>query len=99
MKIDTNIQNRLTADEKEIFSIVREVVQKYTPSTEAFVAGGWVRDKLLGMESDDIDLIISERVSEDGIGLKERGSRMGCSVATSKSSSSWSCWHQQFRKN
>ena len=63
MKIDTNI--KLTNEEKEIFSIIGEVIDKYVPATEAFVAGGWVRDKLLGTESDDIDVVLSNMSGED----------------------------------
>jgi len=59
MKINTNIAQNLTKDEKEVFSIVKEVISRYTPSTQAFVAGGWTRDKLMGVPSDDIDIMLS----------------------------------------
>ena len=48
----------LTAEEKELFDILRNTVSKVSPGTTLRVAGGWVRDKLLGKESDDIDLMI-----------------------------------------
>ena len=58
MRIDTNIQGRLTQEEKEVFSIIRKVIEKYTPSTHAYAVGGWVRDKLLGVDSNDIDIML-----------------------------------------
>lgn len=58
MQVDTNIKNRLTSDEKEVFSIIKEVIGKYSPSTKAYVAGGWVRDKLIGIPSNDIDVML-----------------------------------------
>ena len=63
MKINTNIS--VTNDEKELFSVIREVVSKYTPSTQVFAVGGWTRDKLLGIPSDDIDIMISNISGED----------------------------------
>ena len=64
-EINTNIKSNLTPDEKEVFSVIKEVIGKYAPSTEAYVAGGWVRDKLLGVESDDIDIMLSNMSGED----------------------------------
>ena len=65
MEIDTNIFQKLTSDEKELFSIISEVIKKYTPSTQAFVAGGWVRDRLLGKKSEDIDIMLSNISGEE----------------------------------
>ena len=65
MQVDTNIQNRLTPDEQEVLSIIREVISKYSPSTKAYVAGGWVRDKLMGVESNDIDIMLDRISGED----------------------------------
>ena len=46
--------------EKECFEIILNVLQKNNlTSTICRVAGGWVRDKLLGKESDDIDIALS----------------------------------------
>lgn len=58
MRIDTNIQSRLTPSEKEVFTIIREVIDKHTPSTKAYAVGGWTRDKLLGVDSNDIDIML-----------------------------------------
>ncbi len=46
--------------EKECFSIILNILKKHNlTSTICRVAGGWVRDKLLGKESDDIDIAIN----------------------------------------
>ena len=51
----------LTEKEKECFSIIMNIVQKNNlTSTICRVAGGWVRDKLLGKESDDIDIALND---------------------------------------
>lgn len=65
MTIDTNIKSRLTKDEQEVFAVIRNVIAKYTPSTQAFAVGGWTRDKLLGVSSDDIDIMIDNVSGED----------------------------------
>ena len=65
MQIKTDIQNDLTDNEREVLHVIREVVRKYTPSTKAYIVGGWVRDKLLGIPSDDIDIMIDNMTGED----------------------------------
>jgi len=65
MQIDTNIARKITNDEKEIFFIIKEVIEKYTPSTQAFAVGGWTRDKLLGVQSNDIDIMLSNTSGEN----------------------------------
>ena len=62
-----NSFNKLTEEfalnetEKECFSIILNILKKYNlTSTICRVAGGWVRDKLLGKESDDIDIALSD---------------------------------------
>ena len=57
--INLNIKDNLTSEEQELFSILKEVIKKYTPSTLAYVAGGWVRDRLLNKKSDDIDIMVN----------------------------------------
>ena len=61
-----SINNKLTNNfslnetEKECFSIILNIVKKNNlTSTICRVAGGWVRDKLLGKESDDIDIALN----------------------------------------
>ena len=57
MQVDTNIQ--FTSEERQLFSIIKDVIEKYTPSTKAFLVGGIVRDKLLKVTSNDIDIMLS----------------------------------------
>ena len=50
----------LNEKEKQIFSIILDIMKKNKlTSTVCRVAGGWVRDKLIGKESDDIDISVS----------------------------------------
>lgn len=55
---DLNMQFSLTEKEKEIFNILRKVVEDKAPGTTLRAAGGWVRDKLLGKDSHDIDIAV-----------------------------------------
>ena len=51
----------LTEKEKQCFSIIMDILKKHNlTSTICRVAGGWVRDKLLGKESDDIDIALND---------------------------------------
>ena len=53
---------RINATEKKIFNTLENVVSTdpyLRGTTELRVAGGWVRDKLLGIDSDDIDISIN----------------------------------------
>ena len=56
MKVDTNI--KLTPVEEEVFEIIRAVIRNKSPMTQAFAVGGWSRDKLLNIESNDIDIMV-----------------------------------------
>jgi len=62
-KVNINIQ--LTSDEKEIISILNDVVNKKAPNTTLRIVGGWVRDHLLGIHSNDIDIMIDNMKGED----------------------------------
>ena len=51
----------LNSTEIECFTIILNTLKKYNlSSTICRVAGGWVRDKLLGKESDDIDIALND---------------------------------------
>ena len=63
MKINLNIQ--FNSDEQEVMAIIRDVIKRYTPSTKAFLVGGIIRDKLIGIESNDIDVMLSNISGED----------------------------------
>jgi len=48
----------LTIKEEELFSFLLKVVEYFNLSTILRVAGGWVRDKILGIETNDIDIAL-----------------------------------------
>ena len=49
----------LNAKEREIFDVLLGTVRHYELGTVVRVAGGWVRDKLLKKEKDDVDIDIA----------------------------------------
>ena len=62
-QIDENISllehdSNLTNQEAAIFSLIRSTCQEFNPPVIARVAGGWVRDKIIGRPSDDIDIAV-----------------------------------------
>jgi len=65
MNVDLNISSKLNNDEKELFSILLKVVEKYAPRVTLRIAGGWVRDHILGTPSDDIDVMIDYMAGQD----------------------------------
>ena len=50
----------LNSTEIECFTIILNILKKYNLNTTCRIAGGWVRDKLLGKESDDIDIALND---------------------------------------
>ena len=58
MRINIDIAHNLTSDEQEVFAIINKVIAEKTPTTTARACGGWVRDKLLGITSHDIDIML-----------------------------------------
>lgn len=58
----SNIQNasspsiNLTEQERFIFNTILDIAKRFKLSTVFRVAGGWTRDKILGKNSDDIDI-------------------------------------------
>lgn len=51
-------QITLTPAEDNLFDFLVYIQHLYAPTTQLRVAGGWVRDKLRGTESDDIDIVL-----------------------------------------
>jgi tRNA nucleotidyltransferase/poly(A) polymerase len=49
----------LTTQEEDIIKILNEAVKEKKPETVIRIAGGWVRDKLMGFPSDDIDISLN----------------------------------------
>ena len=56
---------RLLDEEQRLFDLLLRVVDECNLSTELRCAGGWVRDKLLGKESSDIDIALDNMMGED----------------------------------
>lgn len=50
----------LTEQEREIFSTILDIAKQFNLKTTFRVAGGWVRDRLLGKASDDIDIALDD---------------------------------------
>lgn len=80
------IELNITKKEEQIFDLLRSVVSEKAISTELRVAGGWIRDKLLGKESHDIDISVDNmsglafaRLTRSY--MKEQGMRVPKSVA------------------
>jgi tRNA nucleotidyltransferase/poly(A) polymerase len=55
----------ITDEEKLIFDFLLEVNKEYELNTTLRVAGGWVRNKLLGMASDDIDIALDNMFGKE----------------------------------
>jgi tRNA nucleotidyltransferase/poly(A) polymerase len=63
------VQIELSSIEQQIFSLLLEVNTSYRLGCTLRVAGGWVRDKLLGICADQIDLDIEANATSRGVGL------------------------------
>ena len=55
----------LTDNESNIFNKLLSINEKYSLDLTFRVAGGWVRDKLLGNESDDIDISLDKMTGQE----------------------------------
>ncbi|GFP81377.1 cca tRNA nucleotidyltransferase mitochondrial [Phtheirospermum japonicum] len=55
----------LTDKEKQIFDRLLEVLRHFNLQTQLRVAGGWVRDKLLGKECYDIDIALNDMLGKE----------------------------------
>ncbi|XP_073013457.1 tRNA nucleotidyltransferase cca2 [Typha latifolia] len=55
----------LTEKEERIFRRLLEVVRHFNLETQLRVAGGWVRDKLLGKDCYDIDIALDDMLGRD----------------------------------
>jgi len=60
--MEINIKNKLNSNEREIFNILMNVSNAYFGGEPIRAVGGWVRDRLLGKNSNDIDIML-ENVS------------------------------------
>ncbi|KAL5206828.1 hypothetical protein ABZP36_035037 [Zizania latifolia] len=61
------VRESLELMEKEgcIFRRLLDVVRHFGPGTQLRVAGGWVRDKLLGKDSTDIDIALDNMMGQN----------------------------------
>lgn len=57
-----NTAIQLTQQEEELFGILLKTLEHQHLNTVLRCAGGWVRDKLLGKDSHDIDIAIDNRL-------------------------------------
>ena len=55
----------ITQKESQIFAFILGVLQEHNRNTVCRVAGGWVRDKLMGKSSDDIDIALDDMFGEE----------------------------------
>lgn len=55
----------LTEDEQQLFKLLVDCLKQANRQTVLRVAGGWVRDKLLGKQSHDIDIATDDMSGEE----------------------------------
>ena len=48
----------LDQDEQYVIQLLNDVARKMSPDVKVYIAGGWVRDRLLGKPSHDIDAMV-----------------------------------------
>jgi len=60
-----NDQVILTDEERELFRLLLETKEHFGLKTTLRAAGGWVRDKLLGKDSDDVDIALDDMLGKD----------------------------------
>src|SRR5690625_6404923 len=68
--METMTKNRREEKKKELWKIIREAMIQL--NTEAYVIGGFVRDRLLGRSTKDIDIVCQD----DGVALAQEFSRL-----------------------
>lgn len=83
----------LTEKERQIFVTLMEVLDTNGIQTVIRANGGWVRDKVMGLESDDIDISLDGMYGEDFAKmitehLSKKGEQVSYKVIKSKSDKS-----------
>ena len=58
-EISRRIEDSLTPSESELFRLLRSTSIHRCPHVVSRVAGGWVRDRILGVSSNDIDIALN----------------------------------------
>jgi hypothetical protein len=62
----------LTKFEQNLFNFLKNLLKLSHPSNNIWVAGGWVRDKLLNIDSDDIDIVSDTLSGQEFVNLIEK---------------------------
>ena len=60
-----SVSIQLTQQEQELFTILLKTLEHEKLDTTLRCAGGWVRDKLLGKDSHDIDIALDNKLGGD----------------------------------
>ncbi len=55
---------QLTPEEEQVFSTIMAIDKQFGLGQQYRVAGGWVRDRLLGTQSDDIDIALDKMTGQ-----------------------------------
>jgi len=53
-----------TPEEEKVFQVLEDTIKHFRLGTNVRVAGGWVRDKLMGLQSKDIDIAIDNMMGK-----------------------------------
>jgi tRNA nucleotidyltransferase (CCA-adding enzyme) len=64
------ITKSLTQTEIEIIELLKNTCAKYSPNTTVRVAGGWVRDKIMNLQSHDMDFVVDN--DETGVTIADK---------------------------
>lgn len=59
-----DIEIKLTNEEKQLFDFLLNFIKEENINVVLRVAGGWVRDKLMGSQSHDIDIALDTMMGE-----------------------------------
>ena len=82
IKIAQTSELPLNSTEQQIFDFLRQMKKDMNLPIQMRVAGGWVRDKLLGIESDDIDIAVDVSGIEVAKAIEQYGRKVGAHVGT-----------------
>jgi len=63
VKINTNI--KFSKAEEEVISIIVKVCEKYAPAIQCYIVGGMIRDLLINVPSDDMDIMVYPMKAEE----------------------------------
>ena len=63
--MNKNAHIQLTVDEEELFRIIIGASRMFSNQPVPRAVGGWIRDKLLGVQSDDIDIMLDQTTGEE----------------------------------